>query len=314
MNNMTIKTRNILIILIVSFICLLIGGTVIVLTTIEKREERELEEKYAALESELSPLKRERNALSNELITIDSKLEGKGYDLGSAFIMITDPYSYFLDDMYPYLSSNGYYGIISIGASYFINNDGMMTPDQITGLVEHEGYELSMSVSLTTNVQALYDNFSKKSLPNPTIAYIQSKEYTNELIESIKGLGIKTIVTYNGDAKIEDDIFYIKAYGSYEENTKEVFSNAVDSSIPLSITIGYINTYEKYSPSNFSNMLQALLSYEDQFPIRHTDTARARYQEYLDKVSNEKEALLERREVVVSRLEELKIEIARRSN
>ena len=311
---MTYRTRNILIISIVLFVCLAIGTTVAILIAKEQKEERELEQKYAALESELSPLKRERNALSNELITIDYKLEGKGYDLGTGFILITEPNAYFLDDMYPYLHSNGYLGILSIGASYFINNEGMMSPDQITGLVEHEGYELSMTITSNTNVSSLYENFERKGLPNPTIIYSPNGELSQEVITNIKTIGINNIITYGCDSKIEDEMFYIKAYGSYEEDTKEEFMNAVDLSMPLAITIGYINSYERYNATNFSNMLSAFESYKDQFPVDHVQIAKARYEEYLTKVENETDTLISRKAVIVARLEEIRSEIAKRSN
>ena len=123
MNNMTYRTRNILIFIIVFVFCLAVGLTITILVNKEKKEAEELERYYSARESELSELKRERNSLSLELSTIDDNLNGIGYNLGSAIILITDPSSYFLDDIYPSLNSNRYSAIINIGANYFINNN-----------------------------------------------------------------------------------------------------------------------------------------------------------------------------------------------
>ena len=310
---MTYRTRNILIAIIVILSCALIATPITLLILKDKKESEAIQEKYDSIESELRPLKEERNALSNELFSIENKLNGIGYNLGSSMIMLTDAKTYFLDNMYPYLSDENYSIIISLDTNYFINTQGMMDSTTINQLVEQEGYELSMTLSKQTNIEALYQNFSKKGLLNPTIAYYLNNEIDDDSVNRIKSLGIKNIILYNGRPKIEDDMFYLRAYPSNTDTTKKAFSDAIDNSYPFVITIGYTNSDERYNATNFSNMLSSLKTYKEEFPVESTSNAKIRYMEYQEKLVTEKDSLLERKMVVQNRLEELKEEIARRS-
>ncbi len=313
MNNMTYNKRNILIALIVFLVCALIATPITILIIKDNKEQEAIKNKYDQIETELRPLKEERNALSSELFSINSKLEGVGYDLGSSMIMLTDARTYFLDNMYPYLNDSGYKAIISLDTNYFINIQGMMDQSTISTLVEQEGYELSMTLSKQTNIDALYSNFSKKGLPNPTIAYYLNNEIDDNTITKIKSLGINKIILYNGEPTYADDMFYLKAFPSYTDKTKQAFLDAINNSYPFVITIGYTNSDEKYNATNFSNLLSSLKTYSDEFPVKSTDEAKDRYLEYIDKLVTEKDSLLERKVVVEARLEELKLEIAKRS-
>ena len=211
------------------------------------------------------------------------------------------------------LNDSGYKAIISLDTNYFINIQGMMDQSTISTLVEQEGYELSMTLSKQTNIDALYSNFSKKGLPNPTIAYYLNNEIDDNTITKIKSLGINKIILYNGEPTYADDMFYLKAFPSYTDKTKQAFLDAINNSYPFVITIGYTNSDEKYNATNFSNLLSSLKTYSDEFPVKSTDEAKDRYLEYIDKLVTEKDSLLERKVVVEARLEELKLEIAKRS-
>ena len=310
---MTIRSRNILIASIVLAISLAIASFITILISKENKAQEEIEMKYAKLESELSSLKKERNEVALKISIINSKLEGQEYNLGSTMILITDAYSYFLDDIYPYLDNYGYSGIITLGSYYFINSQNMMTTDEICDLVNNHRYELSMSLNESTNITDLYSSFQKKGLPNPTMAYYPNNDYSSENIDTLNGLGITTVIGYNGTPSIVDDTFFIRAYGSYTDNTKEEFMNAVNYSVPFCITIGYKNAYEQYSASNLSNMISTLKTYEDQSPVTKTAIARTRYQEYLDTTSTDKDELKEERIVLERRFEELRLLIAEKS-
>ena len=309
---MTIRTRNILIISISIIISLAIGLSVFLLIKKDNENALELERRYAEIEREIQHLKDERDSLNLELISIKAKLNGEGYNMGSSMILINEPDRRFLDDIYPYLNANGFKGIISVGANYFINSNGMMDSTQLSNLVLNDGYELSMSVTSESNIQALYKNFKSNNLPDPKIAYYQNNDIDLNIISSLKELGINTVIVYDSLPKIEDDVFYIRAYGSYKDETKDEFNKAINNSYPFALTIGYFNSYEKYNASNLNNILSSLKLYEKEFPAKSTSNARIRYENYLDTSNNDKDELIKRRDKINERLDVLKEEIARR--
>ena len=126
------------------------------------------------------------------------------------------------------------------------------------------GWELCLGVDADTDIPALYDRVTETGLPAPVAVYDPDNDMTPKKEKQVLSLGIQTVICYGKSAPESDTdgLWYLSAYGSSESDSKTTFQAKARDAMPQALTVGFNNSYELFSETNYGNMLKTINSYE----------------------------------------------------
>lgn len=257
------------------------------------------------INDKLSELRKEKKELEVELIKINEEISIK--NMGSTILLISDTNSLCLDNALSLLDQYDFHSVLAIDINYLPDNNisGYLNRSDIDNLL-YKGYELVLRVDNNTDIINSYNtlmslNYDIKGL------YIDTNDITNNMIKDIKSLDINTVIT-NIDL-IDEDLFIIRNYGNKQANVKKEFTNSVEASKIISMSVGYNKDIDKYEYSNYQAMLNTINTYVSQDATKVTNITETidRYNKYIEKTNMEINE--ERIDYINNRLIEIEKEI-----
>lgn len=213
-------------------------------------------------EEVMRPLWEEKARLEHE-ITEQEKVVAEEAPPSPVILLCTEPSVDILVDVYPITHDYRYPAAIVLWEDDFPGGKGCMTVSDTLDLCKR-GWELCLGVDADTDIAALYARVTEAGLPAPVAVYNPNNDMTAKKEKQVLSLGIQTVICY-GKSVPENDtdgLWYLSAYGSSESDSKTTFQAKVRDAMPQALTVGFSNSYELFSASNFGNMVKTINSYE----------------------------------------------------
>lgn len=224
----------------------------------EREALRKLSKEY---EETMRPLWKEKAQLEQEIIEQEKLVADEA--MSPIMLLCTEPSAQLMNDVYPIADQYNYPAVIVISEDAFIGDEGCLAENDAAFLLDL-GWELCIGADAGTDLASLYQRVTDAGLPAPVAVYYPANDVTNEQEEQILTLGIQTVIRYGKklEERNTEGLWYPAAYGSSESNAKSVFQTMVRNAAPLALTVGYGNSREQFSTTNYSNMLKTINNYE----------------------------------------------------
>ena len=229
--------------------------------SVRRRNEAEREELRRiskAYEETMRPLWNEKARLEREIAEQEKLVAAE--TPSPVMLLCTEPDKRLLDDVYPIAEQYGYTAAIVLSEELFPGETGCLTESDMEDLLD-QGWELCLGADAQTDLAALCQRVADAGLPKPVAVY-----YPNGTVQmqEVQALGIHAVIRYGKNAAEGDTegIYLLPAYGSMESDSKTVFQTMARNAAPLVLTVGYSNSRELFSETNYSNMLKTINSYE----------------------------------------------------
>ena len=248
------------------FLCIMMAAFILNaikrVTDVNEAERAELRKIAKEYEQVMRPLWEEKARLERE-ITEQEKVVAEQDPLSPVILLCTEPNEKLLSDVYPITCQYGYPAAIVISEDAFPGDADCLTENDVVFLLD-QGWELCLGADADTDLAALYQRVTDAGLPLPVAVYYSAGDETKAQKEQALVLGIQTVIFYGRKTAVSgaEGLWYLSAYGSYEDDAKTVFQTKAHNVMPQALTVGYSNSRERFSSENYSNMLKTISSYE----------------------------------------------------
>lgn len=272
-------------------------------------DRNELYEQSQQYNEELRNLRKEQEALNEELNDLYEELYTGG--LGSTIFILSDTHESCLDDAVTLLDKYGYKGVIALSYRYLPedNRKGYLTRSQIDDLVE-SGYELVIKAT-NEELEKTYERFNELGYDIKGF-YFEDIAVNSLMVEQIHNIDENLVVIGNYlDGVGVTDTLLINYYGVRQQNVKTYYEQSVDRSEVVALTVGYDKSVSRYEESNFANMLRFVRDYVrvDETEVCNISGAIERDSIYLEKLSQVEPEKYGRLTEIRDRLSEISQEI-----
>lgn len=254
------------------------------------------------------------NNLKNEKIEIEKEIEkieeeSTVSNLGSIILFLTDTNTKHFNDAIRVMDEQGAHGIIALTEDVlnFDNYDYMSLDDLI--YLDSMGYQFVITLTGKDNPQELYDKFTNYGFDISGFYALGIADQT--IIDSVKETGCKVLIA-NSFISTDDDVFCIPKFGNMFPSIKTKFSDSVEYSGTIAISVGYSGMpYEEYNEDNYNAMFKFINPYvkDNLTAICNISEAKVRKEsldDYLSTINSEKEQKLAE---LNERIEEINKEI-----
>ena len=225
----------------------------------ERAELRKLAQEY---EEVMRPLWNEKARLEREIAEQEKAVAAEAPP-SPVILLCTEPKDEVLSDVLPIVRTYLYPAALVLSEDAFPGETDRLDISDVLELCDL-GWELCLGADADTDLSALCDRVTEAGLPLPAAVYYPSDEPTQEQEQAALALGIQTVIRYgkNTPESGTDGLWTISAYGSNESDSKTSFQAKLRSGVPQVLTVGFTDSRERFSETNYGNMLKTINSYE----------------------------------------------------
>lgn len=225
----------------------------------ERAELRKLAQEY---EEVMRPLWNEKARLEREIAEQEKAVAAEAPP-SPVILLCTEPKDEVLSDVLPITEQYLYPVALVLSEDAFPGEADRLDVSDVLELCDL-GWELCLGADADTDLSALCSRVTDAGLPLPTAVYYPSDEPTTEQEQAALSLGIQTVIQYgkNTPESGTEGLWYVSAYGSNESDSKTSFQAKLRSAVPQALTVGFTDSREQFSETNYSNMLKTIRSYE----------------------------------------------------
>ena len=255
----------------------------------------------------LRPLYNEKVELEQRLAEIGEVKITPPKNMGSIILLCVEPGKWVIDDIKPVLESYGCVGVIAVSVDAFPGKEGYLSVQEFTDLLA-ENWSVCMAISSVGDIDKLSGMLSEIGVEKPDSVYIPNSLNIDSLDE-LKAYGINNAILHYVDNT--EKVWTVTAKGCRENGTKSYLKTIVDTSGTVVFTMGVSKQREAYTPTTIPAMLESINEYVSTFSIRVTDipSAYKRYVECEAQFSGEEKRLMNEKETIEKRLQEIDDEI-----
>ena len=256
-------------------------------------------EKYNIL---LKQIREERASLVEEYNLLHESLTIP--DKGSTIVLLSDTHIEHIDDALSIMETKGFHGVVALSPYKLPENnvEGYFNKDQIDELAS-KNFEFVITIN-NEDIKKTYDSFIEKGYDIKGF-YFENTKVSKVKIETIRKINPELIIIGNyEDGLYYDDYLLIHSCGSKQSGAKTTYKDSVGVSKTIALTVGYDNSNSKYTYDNFVAMLELINEYEnkDATAACNISEAKARYQNYLISLNEEKADIINRINEINARL------------
>lgn len=228
-----------------------------------RHDREQLETVAAEYNAVMRPLWNEKSRLEQEIGELKEEKGRAEHVPATILFLCTEPDGRMIEDAYQLLSSYDYPALLILSEDKLPGDPDCLSIVQVKVLLG-EGWELGVAVDADTDVAALCSRIEDLSLPKPTVAYFASGKCDAGQLALLKAQGIFTVIQYglSADSLVQDDVWFLRAYGSRDSGAKNAFTDSAQSSSPLVLTVGYTRERDMFNLTTYGSMLRTVESYE----------------------------------------------------